>query len=131
MSRITPTEEPRPRVLVTGGRDLTDRKLVFSALNELEPRPLLVIAGGATGTDTLAEMWCNMSGIPLCVFPALWSSHGRAAGPYRNQWMLDFGQPDLIVAFPGNKGTADMVKRGKKAGVDIVFYGIGEGNNHT
>ena len=36
--------------------------------------------------------------------------HGNAAGPIRNQRMLDHGKPDIVVAFPGGSGTADMVK---------------------
>jgi hypothetical protein len=37
---------------------------------------------------------------------------GPAAGPIRNQRMLDWG-PDLVVAFAGGKGTADMVRRAR------------------
>jgi hypothetical protein len=38
----------------------------------------------------------------------------------RNQWMLEDSQPDVCVAFPGARGTADMVCRARKAGVRIV-----------
>jgi hypothetical protein len=34
--------------------------------------------------------------------------------------MLDEGKPDLVVAFPGGTGTADMVKRAELAGVKVV-----------
>jgi len=114
------------KIIVTGGRKFEDRAMVFSSLSGLTPKPTLVICGGATGTDTLAEMWCQQTGVPLCIFPALWSSHGLVAGPYRNQWMLDFMRPDLVVAFPGGQGTADMVKRAKKAGVNVRFFGLEE-----
>ena len=33
--------------------------------------------------------------------------------------MLDEGKPDLVVAFPGGTGTADMIRRAKKAGVEV------------
>jgi hypothetical protein len=48
-----------------------------------------------------------------------WKRHGPAAGPMRNQRMLDWG-PDLVVAFAGGKGTADMVRRARAAGVDVI-----------
>jgi hypothetical protein len=46
-----------------------------------------------------------------------WEKLGRSAGPIRNQAMLDEGRPDLVVAFPGHHGTADMVRRARAAGV--------------
>ena len=44
----------------------------------------------------------------------------RGAGPERNARMLAEGRPDLVVAFPGGTGTADMVRRAKAAGVRVV-----------
>jgi hypothetical protein len=44
---------------------------------------------------------------------------GKAAGPIRNQRMIDEGKPDLVIAFPGGRGTADMVSRAKKAGIPV------------
>ena len=38
----------------------------------------------------------------------------------RNQRMLDEGKPDLVVAFPGGRDTADMVRRARSAGVEVV-----------
>jgi len=51
---------------------------------------------------------------------AKWSKHGRAAGPIRNQEMIDECKPDLVVAFPGGRGTADMVRRAKAAGIRVI-----------
>jgi ABC-type branched-subunit amino acid transport system substrate-binding protein len=35
--------------------------------------------------------------------------------------MLDIGKPDLVVAFPGQDGTADMVKQARSAGVKVML----------
>lgn len=40
--------------------------------------------------------------------------------------MLDEGKPDLVVVFPGGTGTADMVRRAKKAGVEVIEVGAEE-----
>lgn len=37
--------------------------------------------------------------------------------------MIDEEQPDLGVAFPGGRGTADMARRARKAGVRVVEVG--------
>lgn len=118
------------RVLVCGGRDFGDRDAVFRTLNELcgpcsDERPLgtteLIVIHGAcpTGADRWADEWVMVEHSRFMEFPADWRTHGRAAGPIRNQRMLDEGKPDLVIAFPGGRGTADMVRRAKKAGVEV------------
>jgi hypothetical protein len=79
-----------------------------------------VIAGGASGADTLAEEWAKAQAIPCNVYHADWAKHVRAAGPMRNQQMLDEGRPTLVVAFPGGRGTADMVRRAREAGIETI-----------
>ena len=43
----------------------------------------------------------------------------KSAGHIRNQVMLDKGKPDVVVAFPGGRGTADMVRRAEGAGIEV------------
>jgi hypothetical protein len=38
----------------------------------------------------------------------------------RNQQMLDEGRPDLVVAFPGGAGTANMVKLARAIGCEVI-----------
>jgi hypothetical protein len=58
-------------------------------------------------------------GVQTVAVMADWSI-GRKAGPIRNQRMLDEHKPDLVVAFPGGRGTADMVRRARKSGVEVT-----------
>jgi SLOG family YspA-like protein len=109
------------RVLVCGGRYYSDREALEKYLDALHSEsPIsLVIDGGASGADTLANQWAVERHIRAASFPADWRKHGKAAGPIRNQQMLDEGKPDVVVAFPGGRGTADMVARAKRAGVPV------------
>lgn len=109
-------------VLVTGGRDFNDRELVFRVLDELKPS--LIVHGGAKGADMLARFWARANGVRQRIHNANWERFGRAAGTIRNQAMLDeqaaCGEPvALVVAFPGGKGTADMVRRARGAGIEV------------
>lgn len=108
------------RVLVCGGRDYQNIKAVFTALDGLIPKPTLIIQGGAFGADACASEWAYKRNVLERQFAANWQKHGRAAGPIRNQEMLDRGKPDIVVAFPGGTGTADMVRRAKAAGVRVI-----------
>jgi hypothetical protein len=50
-----------------------------------------------------------------------WQGQGRKARPIRNQRMLDKGRPDLVVAFPGGKGTTGMMTLSRKAGIEVIM----------
>lgn len=122
------------RLLVYGGRDCSK----FDVWNWLERNawaeiahktgrqtspPLLktLIHGGARGADEGGADWGRSEHANVNCFKANWRKHGKAAGPIRNQQMIDEGQPDIAIAFPGGKGTADMTRRLEAAGIPIVF----------
>jgi hypothetical protein len=109
------------RVLVCGGRYYSDHVFVWRVLGKLHAATPFecLIEGGAGGADTLARRWAQEAGVALLTFPADWGL-GKKAGPLRNQIMIDEGKPDLVVAFPGNTGTADMVRRAKQAHVQVI-----------
>lgn len=109
------------RVLVCGGRDFGGASLVWRALNRLDAdsRIELVIEGGAKGADAAAAAWARENGRPLATYPACWSAYGRKAGPMRNEKMLVDARPDLVLAFPGGRGTADMLRRARQRGVRV------------
>ena len=101
------------RLLITGGRDYSDFQALCTTLDQIhkETPVTLLIHGGARGADSLAGAWAAFRQIPVRVFPANWDLHGKAAGHIRNQQMLTEGHPDAYLAFPGGRGTADMVQR--------------------
>lgn len=109
------------RVLVCGGRDYRDPKAVYDALSALD-RVSVVIEGGALGADCFAAEWADKTETEHLQFVADWKAHGRAAGPIRNKRMLDEGKPDLVLAFPGGRGTANMVKQARERGIRVDVY---------
>ena len=122
------------KVLVTGSRDWDDSFLVDVVLWGLFTRhaALFTVAhGAARGADTMAHNWVDLYGSRLGAsearYPADWEKDGKAAGPIRNQRMLDEFKPDLVVAFKNDMdpelkrgGTEHMVRIAKKAGVPVV-----------
>lgn len=100
-------------VLVCGGRDYQDRERVYEALDMLhKAHPItLVVTGGASGADALGRHWAASKKITTRTYPAEWKIHGKKAGPIRNQQMLDDAKPNVVLAFPGGRGTTDMITR--------------------
>lgn len=111
------------RIIVCGGRNYFNKRVVYDALDRLHRERGIdfLIQGVANGADYLAWQWADERGIPCGSYPAQWDEHGKAAGAIRNQEMLDKGNPDGVVAFPGGKGTADMVRRAETSGLKVWF----------
>jgi hypothetical protein len=126
-----------PTVVVCGGRDFNDYLKLCKALNTifysrgwiLEPDEygnwlpnVRIVAGGAPGADTLSIDYAVCAWCESKEYPADWDTHGLRAGPIRNQEMLDKEDVKLVVAFPmpKSKGTWDMVRRARKAGVEVI-----------
>lgn len=114
-------------ILVTGGRGYANVGAVWNALRSTigsrHASDVLVVQGGAKGTDALARRAAHALGCRGATYGADWIRHGRSAGPIRNERMLRLSQPDIVLAFPGGRGTADMVRRAKKAGVTVANVG--------
>lgn len=110
------------RIGVTGGRDYRGWDDVCAALEAVMTKhgPFVLVQGAATGADALAARWAGLVPLQVDPFPADWDKYGLGAGPLRNQAMVDSGL-DGLVAFPGGRGTADMVRRARKAGVPVWF----------
>ena len=110
------------KVLVCGGRDFYDVNLLFNTLNKIhkERKISSIIEGDASGADRLAGSWAISKDVKLEKFPANWKSYGRSAGMIRNKQMLEFGKPNLVIACPGGKGTANMIKLAKEANVEVM-----------
>jgi YspA, cpYpsA-related SLOG family len=111
------------RVLVCGGRDWHDVELVEGALNRIYAArgPFdRLIHGGARGVDRIAGKWARQNGVLEWDFLPEWHRAGTPDGSVRNQRMIAEAAPDLVVAFPGGLGTADMVERARAAGVEVI-----------
>lgn len=128
------------RLLICGGRNfgITSQQQAFikQTLDKLcwdnkwilEPdeygnylNDVFVIAGKAKGVDTVAIDWAISNWCGFVEYPAQWDLYGKRAGYLRNQQMLDEGKPDYVIAFPGGKGTAMMIRIAEKAGVPVFI----------
>ena len=142
------------RVIVTGSRHWPDparvlRELKKTVCEECPEGSVFIVVHGANprGADAAAAAWCadlaarliaSMRGVTLrqeC-HPAPWDARGPAAGPFRNQEMVDAGA-DLVLAFvmpctlkrcagkPEHvtHGTRDCITRAEKAGIAVRRIG--------
>jgi len=134
------------RLLVTGGRDLADAEVVWTPLwMAIHKQEQMILVHGAceSGADLYAHEWIELPGQqwnrrPLTAqekmhrvarlvveerHPADWTRLGKAAGPIRNQEMVDAGA-DMVYAFPtpASRGTLDCMARAWVRGIPIFVW---------
>lgn len=109
------------KVIVAGGRDFNNYDLMVKSLDEiLSGRiDITIVSGKAAGADTLGEKYALEHGLPIDEYPADWKTHGKGAGPIRNDKMARVSQ--MLVAFWDGKsvGTKDMISRAEMLGLEV------------
>lgn len=117
------------KILVTGDRNWVNADLIMGEL-QYQIRILgieAIVEGEARGADRMARDAANQLGLRVFPYPAQWDLYGRAAGPIRNQKMLD-DNPDIIMVMAfhddldNSKGTQDMVRRALAKGLHVICF---------
>lgn len=91
------------RVIVCGGRDYKNKQCVFHYLDYLL---LKYPQGGARGADAIAAEWAISRKQINEEHPADWKTHGRAAGPIRNEKMASL---ELFYVWPSREEQAPNI----------------------
>jgi hypothetical protein len=116
------------KLIIAGSRDFEDYPLLCATMDKLTEFYDLVdevVCGGAKGADSLGKRWAEENSIPVKFMLADWTTHGKAAGPIRNEAMSEYA--DALLAFWDgiSPGTKNMIKCMKLEGkpYKIVTYG--------
>lgn len=99
---------------------IDERKLFNYVLNW--HKPSFIIHRAASGADRMAILWGDKFGVPHSgnTHTANWLEYGSAAGPIRNAEMLQKNKVDLVIAFEGGRGTANMVRQVREHGIEVI-----------
>lgn len=118
------------RVLICGSRNWKEEDVIpeyrIEEYIKTLPPNAVIVHGAAPGADTVADRVARERGHTVIEFKANWTLYGDAAGPIRNQEMLDIGKPDRVVAFHedivNSVGTKDMIARARKAMLPVEMF---------
>jgi hypothetical protein len=115
------------RVLVGGGRHFEDAEKVHQELVRLHWRkPISVlIHGSVSGVGIAAEAWARSSGTPVVRYPPNWKLYGKKAEGLRDAFMIEDSRPDLVLAFPGGRHTADLIQKAIDAKIVVLAIQVG------
>lgn len=116
------------RVIFTGSRNWTgiyaearagEVLASLEAFSAVIASPLVIVHGDCPeGLDAIVERWAVRRGYEPERYPAKWDVHGKAAGPLRNQGMVDDGG-DMCLGFPlpNSRGTVDCMRKARLVGI--------------
>lgn len=113
-------------ICVTGSRHWENVPYIEEVLDGvLHLGDTLIHGNCPTGADAIANRyWARLNG-DIIPFNADWTMHGYAAGPRRNQQMID-SRPDLVLAFfrpwSASRGTQDTVRRAREADIPTMVF---------
>lgn len=116
----------RRRILICGSRDWTDSMPIMRVVQGIaRGGAATIVHGDARGADAIAAGVADALGLETEAHFADWKGKGRAAGPIRNQEMLDSGVVEVWAFKDGfdwslrSGGTENMVKIARDAGVPV------------
>ena len=128
------------KVIVAGGRDFNDYKLLKETLDNFQQEYgniTEMVSGTAKGVDKLGEQYANENNIPIKRFVPDWERLGKKAGHVRNRLMGDYAKEHngMLVAFwdRQSKGTKGMIDYATKIGLKsvVVYYNVEVSDDKT
>lgn len=92
------------------------------------PKPYLteVVSGNARGIDSLGAAWAERREIPVKLFPANWSKHGKSAGIIRNREMALYADGALVLWDGKSRGSKNMYETMRGLGKPALCITYGE-----
>ncbi len=118
-------------ILVCGSRDWSAPDPISNFLKTFVGRQSVLIQGACRGADAMAANLAMDQNYSVICVPANWDKHGKAAGPIRNEAMLNLllsfkgcGYEIRAAAFHlGGRGTQNMIDLLHGAEVPTTVFG--------
>jgi hypothetical protein len=112
------------KVIIAGSRTINAYDIVPHAVEASKFQITEIISGGAAGVDAAGEFYAKFMGIPLKVFPADWTKHGKAAGPIRNQQMAEYADALICIWDGKSKGSESMIREARKRNLKVYVHEV-------
>lgn len=114
------------RILVCGARDYNKPSYFREQMDRLVKShfadKFVIIHGGHGGVNILAAQWAALGDYPTLEIRGNTPYYHSASERIQNQWLMDWGRPDLVLAFPGGRNTEDIVRHAKERGIHVIPF---------
>ena len=101
------------KTIIAGTRDLQfDNEWIIKRLDDIIDEDNPIILSGVSGNvDLFGKKYAEMRGYEFESFPANWLQFGNAAGPIRNQEMVNEADRLILIWDGFSKGSKDILKK--------------------
>lgn len=113
------------KLIIAGTRTFSDYGLLKQEASDyIGPRGAEIVSGTASGADKLGERFAKEFGYAVKRFPADWDTHGKAAGPIRNEEMAKYATDCLVFWDGESRGAKSMINMANAyhLNLKVVFY---------
>lgn len=107
------------KTIIAGSRSYHNRAFLDDAITKAKLDITEVVCGCASGVDSMGRDWAKEQGIPVTEFPADWDTHGKAAGPLRNEQMAQYADALILVWDGKSPGSRSMLGLARRYGLTI------------
>lgn len=125
------------KVIITGGKEIADYKLVEAAVKESGFKVTEVVSGCEKGVDKLGEEYADHKMLPVKKFPAKWKDmsqpciiaenqygpYNKLAGVNRNKEMTKYSDAILVVT-NGSDNSHFIIEQAKEANLLVYVYKV-------
>lgn len=124
-----------PVVAIVGSRTFRDAPRATAVVEAAVARiaakhpTATIVSGGAKGVDTWAERAAQKHGLECKVIRPDWDKHGKGAGMIRNTEIIEAASHVLAIWDGFSRGTADSLRKARKAGKPTSVWSENEGNS--
>lgn len=110
-------------ILVCGGRDYADEEYLFRVLQYINDEVGIqrLVASNERGAAALTVKWAKYNDVAIHTFDTDQRRYGKEAESIRNQKMVDEEGISFVLAFPGGRGTEDMLHKANVANISQIY----------
>lgn len=110
------------RIIIAGSRNITDKKLVESVIENCLYPIDQIVCGGAKGVDLLGKEWAESQGIDVALFLPDWNKYGKGAGMVRNMEMGNYADALITIWDGKSRGTKHMIDYMRRLGKAVLVH---------
>jgi len=110
------------RIIIAGSRTFTHWPQLETACSQWVPEGAIILCGGARGADALGAKYARTYGHTIEHYPADWKTHGKMAGPLRNEEMAKVADLALVFWDGRSRGTRSLLQACKRHQVRVKVF---------
>lgn len=115
-----------PNIGVCGSFKSPKMKYIFEKIDEIKHKLgyFRIIRTKEDSIGKISDKWARENGITTITVRASWLRHGSAASAIRNEHILNYYSPTLIVCFTDTEECPDLYRRAERRGIATLKINI-------